>query len=159
LAGGLIPNHCRPDRHPFPFPIDLTGSTVRPVPVVRRQTLSSHTFPSASNPVPETAAPSVPMPDTALARLTDVFKMLADKSRLQIVLTLARDGERHVTDLRDLVGQSQPMVSHHLTLMRMLGLVQCNRVGQHHYYRLAKGDFRDLLEQFVTHLGDGSASA
>jgi DNA-binding transcriptional ArsR family regulator len=97
------------------------------------------------------------MPDTALARLSDVFKMLADKSRLQIVLTLARDGERHVTDLRDLVGQSQPMVSHHLTLMRMVGMVQCNRVGQHHYYRLVEGDFRNLRGQVVTHRGNGAA--
>jgi len=44
--------------------------------------------------------------------------MLADKSRLQIVLALARDSELHVSALCDLLGQSQPAVSHHLTLMR-----------------------------------------
>jgi ArsR family transcriptional regulator len=92
--------------------------------------------------------------DGVLARLTDVFKMLADKSRLQILLTLARDGQRHVSALCTVVRQSQPMVSHHLTLMRMAGLVDCNRVGQHHFYRLASGNVRSLLEQFFNQVGE-----
>jgi ArsR family transcriptional regulator len=95
-----------------------------------------------------------------LNRLTDVFKMLADKSRLQIVLALARDGELHVSALCELLcdkdGEpaSQPAVSHHLTLMRMVGLVDYNRVGKHNYYRLASGHVRSLLEQFFAEVGD-----
>jgi ArsR family transcriptional regulator len=93
--------------------------------------------------------------DTTLGRLTDVFKLLADKSRLKIVLALAQDGELHVSALCDLLQQSQPAVSHHLTLMRMVGLVGYRRDGKHNYYHLASGHVRDLLEQFFADAGNG----
>ena len=108
----------------------------------------------AARPAPSSAVAPLSVPDNTLSRLTDVFKMLADKSRLQIVLALARDGELHVTALCDLLGQSQPAVSHHLTLMRMVGLVDFNRVGKHNFYRLASGHVRGLLEQFFADVGD-----
>jgi DNA-binding transcriptional ArsR family regulator len=93
--------------------------------------------------------------DTTIHRMTDVFKLLADKSRLKIVLALAQDGELHVSALCDLLGQSQPAVSHHLTLMRMVGLVGFRRDGKHNYYHLASGHVRDLLEQFFADSGNG----
>ena len=93
--------------------------------------------------------------DETIARLTAVFKLLADASRLKIVLALAQDGELHVSALCDLLGQSQPAVSHHLTLMRMVGLVGYRRDGKHNYYHLASAHVRDLLEQFFADSGNG----
>jgi DNA-binding transcriptional ArsR family regulator len=95
-----------------------------------------------------------------LERLTDVFKLLADPSRLKIVLALARDGELHVSALCDLLrdkdGQpaSQPAVSHHLSLMRMAKLVSVDRKGKFSYYRLASEHIRDLFERFFTDSGN-----
>ena len=96
-------------------------------------------------------------PDT-LERLTDVFKLLADASRLKIVLALAQDGELHVKALCDLLDQSQPAVSHHLTLMRMAKLVGVRRVGKFSYYRLASDHIRDLLERFFADSGNTGKS-
>jgi ArsR family transcriptional regulator len=93
--------------------------------------------------------------DTTIRRLNDVFKMLADESRLKIVLALAQDGEMHVTALCDMLDQSQPAVSHHLTLMRMVGLVGFRRDGKHNYYYLASDKVRDLFEQFFEDSGNG----
>jgi ArsR family transcriptional regulator len=93
--------------------------------------------------------------EATIHRLTDVFKLLADKSRLKIVLALAQDTELHVSALCDLLGQSQPAVSHHLTLMRMVGLVGYRRDGKHNYYHLASAHVRDLLEQFFADAGNG----
>jgi ArsR family transcriptional regulator len=90
----------------------------------------------------------VRVPDPTIARLSEIFKLMADKSRLKILLALAQEGELHVTALCDLLGQSQPAVSHHLTLMRMTGLVGFRRDGKHNYYHLDSGLLRDLLEQF-----------
>jgi DNA-binding transcriptional ArsR family regulator len=90
-----------------------------------------------------------------LTRLTAVFKLLADVSRLKIVLALAQDGELHVSALCDMLGQSQPAVSHHLTLMRMVGLVGYRRDGKHNYYHLASSHVRDLFEQFFADSGNG----
>jgi ArsR family transcriptional regulator len=93
--------------------------------------------------------------DETIARMTAVFKLLADASRLKIVLALAQDSELHVSALCDLLGQSQPAVSHHLTLMRMVGLVGYRRDGKHNYYHLASSHVRDLFEQFFADAGNG----
>jgi ArsR family transcriptional regulator len=87
--------------------------------------------------------------------LTDMFKMLADKARLKILMALAQEGEMHVSALCDLLGQSQPAVSHHLTLMRMARLVGFRRDGKHNFYYLASDNIRNLLEQFFADTGNG----
>jgi ArsR family transcriptional regulator len=121
--------------------------------------LTSHTVVSVKARTGKSAANGSSSPikvsDSTIHRMTDVFKLLADKSRLKIVLALAQDGELHVSALCDLLGQSQPAVSHHLTLMRMVGLVGFRRDGKHNYYHLASGHVRDLLEQFFADSGNG----
>ena len=111
------------------------------------RTRSSKTSQSATSPIRIS-------PNT-LQRMTAVFKLLADQSRLKIVLALAEDDELHVTALCEMLGQSQPAVSHHLTLMRMVGLVGYRRDGKHNYYHLASAHVRDLLEQFFADSGNG----
>jgi ArsR family transcriptional regulator len=95
--------------------------------------------------------------DDTIVDLTAVFKLLADKSRLKIVLALAQQGPMHVSALCKLLGQTQPAVSHHLTLMRIVGLVGYDRNGKHNYYYLASDYLRDLFEQFFNELGGGNA--
>ena len=87
--------------------------------------------------------------------MTDVFKLLADKSRLKIVLALAQDGELHVSALCDLLGQSQPAVSHHLNLLRAHQLVGYRRDGKHNFYRIDSALVRTVLEQFFSDAGNG----
>jgi ArsR family transcriptional regulator len=108
--------------------------------------------PRAARPDPS----PIKVPRDTLERLTDVFKLLADPSRLKIVLALAQDGELHVSALCDLLGQSQPAVSHHLTLMRMAKLVSVDRKGKFSFYRLASDNLRDLFEQFFSESGNGA---
>jgi ArsR family transcriptional regulator len=75
-------------------------------------------------------------PDSQIRDLTRTFKLLADETRLRIVLDLIRAGELHVRALCDRVHQSQPAVSHHLALLRMAGIVDCRRQGKHNFYRV-----------------------
>jgi ArsR family transcriptional regulator len=91
--------------------------------------------------------------DDTIKHLSMVFKLLADRSRLRILLALARQRELHVTALCDMLKQSQPAVSHHLTLMRTKGLVDYRREGKHNYYRLDSAYLRDLLDQFFADAG------
>src|SRR5262249_54945399 len=84
--------------------------------------------------------------ERTLAGLTEGFKLRADKSRLKIILALAKQGEMHVSALCAMLEQSQPAVSHHLTLLRMTGLVGYRRDGKHNFYRAESGLVRDLLE-------------
>ncbi len=111
----------------------------------------------------EASAPSpIRISDETIARMTAVFKLLSDPSRLKIVLALAEYGELHVSALCEMLGQSetnakysQPAVSHHLTLMRMVGLVGFRRDGKHNYYHLISAHVRDLFEQFFADSGNG----
>src|SRR3954470_18757283 len=101
--------------------------------------------------------PTLPYADRTLANLTQVFKLLADESRLRILLTLSREGEMHVSALCQMLGQSQPAVSHHLTLLRMAGLVGFRRDGKFNFYRLDALNLGDTLERLFTESGKGSA--
>jgi len=103
------------------------------------------------------AEPSpIRVPKETLKRMSEVFKLLADQSRLKIVLALAPDRELHVSALCELLGQSQPAVSHHLTLMRMAGLVEVDRKGKFSFYRLSSDHIGDLIEQFFSDSGNAS---
>ena len=99
------------------------------------------------------AAPALPISDRTLTGLTQVFKLLADESRLRILLTLAREGEMHVSALCAMLNQSQPAVSHHLTLLRMAGLVGFRRDGKFNFYRLDAMLLGNLLDQLFTDAG------
>jgi ArsR family transcriptional regulator len=127
------------------------ASTVEDLPL--SSTIAIHGKSRQVRPEALASSPIKISPDT-LERMTDVFKLLADPSRLKIVLALSQDGELHVKALCDLLGQSQPAVSHHLTLMRMAKLVGVRRVGKFSYYRLASDHIRDLLERFFADAGN-----
>src|SRR4029077_17781832 len=92
---------------------------------------------------------------TTIADLADVFGLLADKSRLKILLALADAGEMHVSALCGLLEQSQPAVSHHLTLLRAQKLVGYRREGKHNFYRVDSERVRHLLESFFADSGNG----
>jgi ArsR family transcriptional regulator len=78
--------------------------------------------------------------------VADVMRILADATRLKLLMVLAAQGETHVTDLCQWVNAPQPMVSHHLGLLRMGGLVTTRRQGKMIHYRLAhETHAQDLL--------------
>src|SRR5581483_366486 len=111
-----------------------------------------NTKPRGNKP-PAKSGASLKIAPRTLYGLTQIFKLLADESRLKILLALAEEGEMHVSALCDMLDQTQPAVSHHLTLLRMTGLVGFRRDGKHNFYRIESGLVRDLLEQFFADAG------
>ena len=73
-----------------------------------------------------------------LDQLSSLFRLLADKTRLNILLRLT-DGERNVTSLCEELGLPQPTVSHHLGLLRMNNVVGNRRNGKQVFYVLHNG--------------------
>jgi ArsR family transcriptional regulator, zinc-responsive transcriptional repressor len=73
--------------------------------------------------------------DQELEPLVGVFRLLSDKTRLKILLLLAK-GERNVTSLCDELELPQPTVSHHLGLLRMSNLIGNRRKGKQVFYGL-----------------------
>jgi ArsR family transcriptional regulator len=77
--------------------------------------------------------------------LAQLFKILADETRLRILEMLGHRQELCVRDLWERLGQSQPAVSHHLGLLRMAGLVDTRHEGKHIYYRIDQKRFDELM--------------
>jgi DNA-binding transcriptional ArsR family regulator len=74
--------------------------------------------------------------ETSLDQLTELFRLLSDRTRLAILLLL-REGEQNVTALCEQLKLPQPTVSHHLGLLRMNNLIDNRRAGKQVYYGLS----------------------
>ena len=81
-------------------------------------------------------ADAPPMPAKSAERLANVFKALADPTRVAIVNRLSKADTVCVCDLTAAFALSQPTISHHLRILRDAGLVESERRGTWAYYRL-----------------------
>jgi DNA-binding transcriptional ArsR family regulator len=84
-----------------------------------------------------------------LADAADLFKMLGDRTRLRILLLLARRGEMSVSELGDAVAMQKVAISHHLTKLRLHGVINGRRRGQRRTYTLAAAGLVHDLLRFV----------
>ena len=66
-----------------------------------------------------------------------LFKNVADETRLGIVLLLKARGELCVCDLCTALAQSQPKISRHLAMLRESGLLLDRKQGKWVHYRLS----------------------
>ena len=86
----------------------------------------------------------------AVYRYTELLALLANPTRLKILLALqpearSRLPELCVCDLAAVAGASKSMTSHQLRLLRMAGLVHQRRAGKLAFYSLANESLNDLL--------------
>ncbi|MCU0260165.1 MAG: metalloregulator ArsR/SmtB family transcription factor [Ilumatobacteraceae bacterium] len=94
----------------------------------------------------------------------EVAKALASGRRAELVDVLAQ-GERHVEELADEIGQSVANTSFHLRALATAGLVTTRREGTRIYYRLASdrvaelwAALRDVAAAHHEHLDDLAAA-
>jgi DNA-binding transcriptional ArsR family regulator len=73
--------------------------------------------------------------DQDLEQLTGLFRLLSDKTRLNILMLLS-GGERNVTNLCESLQLPQPTVSHHLGLLRLNNVIGNRRSGKQVFYTL-----------------------
>jgi DNA-binding transcriptional ArsR family regulator len=70
-----------------------------------------------------------------MATLADeLFRALGDPTRRAIFEHLAREGEQTVHALTDRAGVSQPAVSKHLNVLKLVNLVRDRREGRETHY-------------------------
>lgn len=74
-----------------------------------------------------------------IERAAEVLKTVAHPLRLRIV-ELLEGGERSVTELKQLLGVTQPLTSQHLSQMRVRGVLSSRRDGAQVYYAIANPD-------------------
>jgi ArsR family transcriptional regulator, zinc-responsive transcriptional repressor len=98
-----------------------------------------------------------PLPGDQVDLAVEVFRMLADATRVQVLWALL-DGERSVADLAARAGKTPSTVSQHLAKLRMARLVRTRRDGTTIYYRLDNDHVARLITDAVhnaEHAGPG----
>lgn len=111
----------------------------------------------ATDPEKVAAATERLLPPDEVTRLTDLFKLLGDPTRLRILYALVEAGELCVCDLSAVVGSPETSVSHALRLLRMAGVVRSRRDGRNAFYGIADHHVRlvlDLAAEHLRHEGD-----
>jgi ArsR family transcriptional regulator len=86
--------------------------------------------------------------DQTIHDIVQLFKLLADETRIRILSYLQQTDELNVRELCKLLRQRQPSVSHHLALLKTAGLIDMRRDGKHNFYRLVPTRLEQLITQF-----------
>ena len=86
--------------------------------------------------------------------LVSIFKLLADETRLRVLMNLMRERELHVSALCERLDQSQPAVSHHLALLRGAGLIEARRDGKHNFYSVRRKHFHKVMGYIFNSITD-----
>lgn len=89
----------------------------------------------------------------AVSELADLFQLMADTNRLRIILTVL-DQERAVSDIATSLSLSQPLVSHHLRLLRAARILRSERRGRQIFYAAADDHIRTVIEDMLTHIDE-----
>jgi DNA-binding transcriptional ArsR family regulator len=88
-----------------------------------------------------------------IERLSAIYKILGDPSRLKIVMAL-KNVEMCVCDLAAYLGLTESAVSHQLRRFRDLALVKSRREGQVIYYSLDDEHVAELLNVGLEHISE-----
>ncbi|BDB45089.1 MULTISPECIES: ArsR/SmtB family transcription factor [Mycobacterium] len=97
------------------------------------------------------------LPPDQVALVVEVFRMLADATRVQVLWSLSHH-EMSVNELAEHVGKPAPSVSQHLAKLRMARLVRTRRDGTTIFYSLENDHVRQLVIDAVhnaEHAGPG----
>jgi len=79
------------------------------------------------------------------------FGSLANLSRLKIINTL-REGRKNVSELCNMTGFEQTMISHNLRRLERCGMVFVEQDGKHRYYSVNRETIKPLLDMIDAHM-------
>lgn len=87
-------------------------------------------------------------------RLAQTLAILGDNSRLSIVVYLL-DKEANVSEITKESKLSQPLVSHHLRLLRDARILKTEKKGKCVYYSLNDEHVKQIVESGLVHMMHG----
>lgn len=89
--------------------------------------------------------------DGTIDRLSDVFKIFGDNTRIRILWTLF-DEEKCVFDISRRLDMSQSAISHQLRILKQAHLVKSRRDGKNTFYSLDDDHVKRIIEQVMIHV-------
>lgn len=89
--------------------------------------------------------------DKELERLSLLFKILGDLTRIKIIWLLD-NYEMCVCDISNVLNMTKSSISHQLAILRNSGIVKYRKVGKEVYYMLDDEHIRKLYEIGIEHI-------
>ncbi len=83
--------------------------------------------------------------DEDLKRLSSIFKILSEVSRLKILRCLM-EGEKCVTEIINATGLMQANVSKQIKIMQEAGILQCRPAGLQRFYRIVDPSIVEICQ-------------
>ena len=99
------------------------------------------------------------LPPSRAVELMNLFKVLANDTRLRLLYALVRHGELCVTGLADVLDMKPQAISNQLQRLLDRGILASRRQGNNVYYRIVNSCVTDLLDRGLCLVADGCNQA
>ena len=86
--------------------------------------------------------------EEAAVDIASVFAHLSDSTRVRLLSMLSLS-DMCVCEMADILGMSQPAVSHHLRVLRQCGIVKYRREGKRANYYLSPDENGDMIRNLL----------
>lgn len=86
-----------------------------------------------------------------IKNLANILNLLGDESRLQIIIYL-NDKESCVNEIINNVNLSQPLVSHHLKVLKDANIVSSTKCGKKVIYKIVDLQIKQLLDYSIKNI-------
>ncbi|MGJ7919380.1 ArsR/SmtB family transcription factor [Neobacillus sp. LXY-4] len=80
-----------------------------------------------------------------------IFKALSDETRIKIAAALSSEDELCVCDVANIIGSSVATASHHLRLLRDLGIAKYRKKGKLVFYSIDDDHVKQLIHLAFAH--------
>ncbi|MDR5855768.1 metalloregulator ArsR/SmtB family transcription factor [Caballeronia sp. LZ062] len=93
----------------------------------------------------------VQLSDDRFVEMAEMFRLMGDPSRLKIIAACL-GSPLCVSDIAAKYGMSQPLVSHHLRLLRAARVLRAERRGKQIFYDAADHHVKRIIGNMVEHV-------
>lgn len=92
---------------------------------------------------------------TDFQNMTQIFKVLADQTRLKVAYALCDEEELCVCDVANIIGSTMATASHHLRLLRDMGIAMYRKEGKLVFYSLEDEQLKQMIRLAIEHQKEG----
>ncbi len=83
--------------------------------------------------------------------MSQIFKVLADHTRLKVAYALCDEDELCVCDVANIIGSTMATASHHLRLLRNMGIANYRKEGKLVFYSLGDEQLKQMIRLAIEH--------
>ncbi|MBB4599828.1 ArsR family transcriptional regulator [Hymenobacter luteus] len=95
---------------------------------------------------PTTATADLNLTTERMEKVAFILKTTAHPTRIAIVQLLANQESLSVSDISEKLGVEQSLLSHHLTGMKLKGILDSSRAGKNIFYSLKMREVVDVIQ-------------